>query len=527
MLFEKLTEKDRNLIESYINTFGGNCDAEMLCGAPAPLEYRLRHWDAAKSEHLAQLFGNKLILEKEIVFATPESQLRSKISRVLWDDTTAIGRFYKLITDPTPYTLDYDEYDRRARLFHTEFLACNRITHLQKPVKIECNGQTIQYSEGSKPVKVLGKLAHALGLDKEYEEFRLAHSQILNQKELKGSLCLSIHPLDYMTLSDNASGWSSCMSWQENGCYRIGTVEMMNSPFVVVAYLKSSKEDFHWRDGQWNNKHWRTLIIVHPETIVNVKNYPYENNELTKECLEWLRQLAITNLNWNYLSEPCQLWAESNYPIESLGHPVYFIPETDAMYNDFGDGNPWALLNPDISSRLHINYSGERNCMWCGDYLDLCGDESESYVFCESCADHGNWYYCECCNERVHEDDVYWANGASYCSCCYEEHCAECHISGDVFHKDELEKLYLTHTNDAPSDSDKWCYVYQGYVQGWRNIRSVWWSNSVQQFYIDSLRRTDDCIYYVNPADMTPHGLRTVFDICNEKELQDYLNEGT
>ena len=38
-------------------------------------------------------------------------------------------------------------------------------------------------------------------------------------------------------MSDNNSGWESCMSWRNNGCYRRGTVEMMNSPYVIVAYL--------------------------------------------------------------------------------------------------------------------------------------------------------------------------------------------------------------------------------------------------------------------------------------------------
>ena len=75
----------------------------------------------------------------------------------------------------------------------------------------------------------------------EFEDFRIKHSRILSEKEFIGRLSLSIHPLDFMTMSDNDSDWSSCMSWRTCGSYRRGTVEMMNSPCVVVAYLSASK----------------------------------------------------------------------------------------------------------------------------------------------------------------------------------------------------------------------------------------------------------------------------------------------
>ena len=91
-----------------------------------------------------------------------------------------------------------------------------------------------------------------------FEQMRIKHSQILNKKRLKGTLCLSIHPLDYITISDNNCDWDSCMTWTGDDCpgeYRLGTLEMMNSPSVVVAYL-DSKEPYHpLDDGRaWSNK---------------------------------------------------------------------------------------------------------------------------------------------------------------------------------------------------------------------------------------------------------------------------------
>ena len=76
-------------------------------------------------------------------------------------------------------------------------------------------------------MRVLSKIATAYNLPG-FEDFRIAQSLVTNQANLKGYITLSIHPLDYMTMSDNNCGWDSCMSWQEEGCYRQGTVEMMN-----------------------------------------------------------------------------------------------------------------------------------------------------------------------------------------------------------------------------------------------------------------------------------------------------------
>ena len=118
------------------------------------------------------------------------------------------------------------------------------------------DGKILKVQKGTKPLRVLAKMAQAFNLEG-FEEFRLTHSRILNQKKMTGELCLSIHPMDFMTMSDNNSNWESCMSWSDYGCYRRGTVEMMNSECVVVAYLRAKEDMKVSEDLYWNNKKWR------------------------------------------------------------------------------------------------------------------------------------------------------------------------------------------------------------------------------------------------------------------------------
>jgi hypothetical protein len=100
------------------------------------------------------------------------------------------------------------------------------------------DGKVLKIRNGSRPMRSIRKIAESYGIEG-FEHFMNKHSECLNQKSLKGTVHMSIHPMDYMTMSDNNEGWESCMSWANDGCYKQGTVEMMNSPCAVVGYLES------------------------------------------------------------------------------------------------------------------------------------------------------------------------------------------------------------------------------------------------------------------------------------------------
>ena len=89
------------------------------------------------------------------------------------------------------------------------------------------DGKQYVVSKGCKPMKALAKIAEAYDIDG-FEDFRICHSLVHNQKKIAGDITLSIHPFDYWTMSDNDCDWDSCMNWTNFGGYRQGTIEMMN-----------------------------------------------------------------------------------------------------------------------------------------------------------------------------------------------------------------------------------------------------------------------------------------------------------
>ena len=274
--------------------------------------------------------------------------------------------------------------------------------------------------------------------DDEFEEFRICQSMCTNTTALEGKLCLSIHPLDYMTMSDNACDWSSCMSWQEDGCYRMGTVEMMNSPCVIVAYLESSHPMYFDRETSWNNKKWRSLYIVTPDIVANVKSYPYYDTSIDKIVTNWLYELMVTACPNHIYEKPYTF----EYPIIGSTR-VYF--KTDLMYNDYCSGSKhWGFRRKSIGDSLLVNYSGDAQCMICGntDRDSLKGDS----LACEVCEPDADIWYCDKCGCRLTEDEIFFINDGDIplCSDCYQEYSAhDCVTHEDGWRNEMIPIIYM------------------------------------------------------------------------------------
>ena len=435
-LINKLSAEDKRKIKKYIELYNEQGSTVR------DLSKVLAHWDKAKTCWLDEIFDGEMIISKEIVL--------EKTTGMIEADMDASPEFSAMLNDfGNAYYMHHHEYDNYsseryvlAQLFSTEYLATNvwesayydsyeyTIPGCDKPIKLQ---------KGMKVIKILAKVADAIGWPL-FEEFRILHSQFLNQKTLKGELCLSIHPLEYMTMSDNESGWKSCMSWAHTGCYRSGTIEMMNSNCVIVAYLKTKNDmTVEGEENFWNNKKWRTLIIADPnEFITTIKSYPYQSEELSKAALEFLVERM-----------PCS-WAEfKNQPIygyhmfndyrdecdevnEKVHVDDYITFETGYMYNDFGTGvlhygifpfydittkRDYAEIR--IDGRHYYNYSGPKTCMICGgeDFYD---DEGEALCCgAKECSPETWCAGCKCHHHLDHfSHHAVLENGEQICNYC-------------------------------------------------------------------------------------------------------------
>lgn len=392
-VFDYLSNEDCKLIDSYINNYA---NYSPFCRRTASLEYILAEWETAKSENLFKMFNGNLILKKNIQYDRSKDMLFKEMTDLLTGSKTyyTIGNKvrdcgYKLAED--------------MRFFMSEkYLAENKYSGSDFTIPSSCtlDGKPFLVRSGCKTIKTLGKLIKATGWcsEEQFEEFRLKHSLLLNQKTITGTLCLSIHPLDYITMSDNDEGWSSCMAWvEEAGCYRAGTVEMMNSPNVIVAYVESdnNKLTFDYEDHEWNSKKWRQLVMITPELILGNKQYPYQNDFLEEEVLKWVKELTKNSNTFNNFSESQTLNIIKNNMCNmfSNGSTIFHLSFNN-MYNDiYGDKHGYLsdsfLLNP--PAHYYSNYSGLLTCMWCGREIEENWSDDYSKVCCPCCEEWSSY----------------------------------------------------------------------------------------------------------------------------------------
>ena len=447
--YEALTAQDKEYITEYIEKWGGINSPIKL---KAPLDYILREWNKSK-QTLFNIFGEKLMLEKEIQVEDGANKKIREINNYLSSlnpGTNFINSVRKLFEfNSTYFENTYATYNlTRANQLFTNRVA-KEFSYRNK------DGKIIKVPEGAKVMRVLQKIAKEFDLP-DFEIFRNHISRITEIRKSKIKFTLSIHPLDYMTMSDNANGWESCMNWTQGpGSYRAGTIEMMNSPLVVVAYITTKPYYPTNTSIEWTSKSWRELIIVHPNTICSVKSYPYYNIAFDKALVNWLADLVEEKTEWRYNRKLPQESLESTSCIKAWKDKEdYFLLnfETNEMYNDFGNTDNYGIfsINPP-DNKYHtstINYSGLMTCMCCGEN-GYWSDDTET-VICEDCEPS---IYCCCCDERVNANDAIEVDGEWVCEDCYND-LHRCMCCEDAHFDDDLILMFVGHIENQTINVD-------------------------------------------------------------------------
>lgn len=533
-VFEALTKEDKDKIDAYVRWYAPAGDEEFNEDKRASLEVLLSPWDKAK-KNLFEMFGKELILTKDYSYSEREELLVRKLR-----DTTSWNHFTHDL-DGVCYLVDSnnkiiwhcpDNNNRRRLYYGSPFYFssedCIKNT-LETPYIFTYNGKKYSFPAGTKYMKFLGKLADIFDADyptynlkSQFEKFRLEHSMILNNAKQRGKLCLSIHPLDYMTMSDNESNWESCMSWMNNGCYRQGTVEMMNSSTVVIAYLAGSTP-MHFGNYEWDNKKWRQLFVINEHIITPVKPYPYIDEELTKQCLEWLNELSGN------------LYSKDNY-LFGDGENRYLnyyrlAPNANLMYNDFSSCSHLTKIKLPVPEkregkviRWSFNYSGESECMCCGSTTNAYDADS---LFCCECSESTRYEHCCCCGARIDPDyDEYFCDddGDYYCCDCRDDNFTWDEVYEEWIRNDDAIEIYIQYDRnkdeiDYRRDRTLWTHYS---IRDERNDKGELFVH--QNEYGDYYVRVDEATWKILAAAFGTGdwGVQNIRDFINKESYTGY-----
>lgn len=467
-LLDKIDSLDKTRINNFIRLYG------VRQGYIGNEEY-LSYW-AVEKKKLFKLLDGNLIYKVPYSFQKNEYIIKKELSKLYNQHP-----FFHKWQDLMHYAKDlYSEDRERRQLYHdfcyfliTEQNFIDNTTDIKIKYKDRQKNKTFQIQPGQKLSRAIMQTLNFFFPDDEdivtrYKDLELKRSQILNTKTVKGNLCFSIHPLDFMTMSDNNSNWRSCLSWSNFGAYRGGTVELLNSNNVICVYIEG-EQPYYFHDKQepqfaWNDKKYRQLFICDKNIIISGKSYPYEVKQISVVALEILRELAQRNWCRNYQYgieeyldmkhikqmahiEQNRIWLKNE---DNKKHNIIF--DTKTMYNDmFNDKNfkYWCIRNA-VPKRKIISISGKQPCLCCNkevkelspdhEYNDYNNQYSNlDSLVCVSCAE--DRFCCVCGNDTSLFSTTQF-DGRHVCSKCWEHNVFKCPDCGKPFISLWAEELY-------------------------------------------------------------------------------------
>lgn len=330
-----------------------------------------------------------------------------------------------------------------------------------------------EFSAGTKLSKVLMK---KFGL--QAEDVRQRLSMLIQSNKITGKLCFSVHPLDFLSASENNYNWRSCHAL--DGEYRVGNVSYMLDDCTFIVYLKGNNENAklpHFpEDVPWNDKKWRCYFYIDRENdmVYAAKQYPF----FSEKALEIIADILRLKLGYFWPKE------KKDSLIKKSSSRSWFHNTTFRDWEDFADtcllpckfkpnglkgevfinGYYWTFQN----TKVIVGYGSQCKVVPITNYIetdkDACcyNDVIQSHTYApwilvygldqdgimpikvEKKLIVGKGVPCLCCGNRYTADsDIFVCN-----MCREDEHeCARCGCVdyGDRMHYDPSDMTWLCH----------------------------------------------------------------------------------
>lgn len=336
------------------------------------------------------------------------------------------------------------------------------------------------------------------------KELQNEASRIIQENVISGHLCFSVHPLDFLSASENVHNWRSCHAL--DGEYRSGNLNYLCDESTVICYLRGENDAILPRfpsSVPWNSKKWRVWFFFSQDKTMLFagRQYPFEAMQginLIKDTI-----LPILGLNqWSAFSRD-----KINHHRDSLSNTEFYfkdlVPVGDTAialselvkdgshtfhYNDIlrssvydpiysyrlrgVDCGPWSPAHPtgmtDNDTRFVIGEACP--CPVCGDnYIDF-----NEAIACSSCCDRYGLYddydfeECEICGSSVYYEDLITldVSGIRVCQECYDTETLRCQNCGAVDTPEYIKRREGDTRRLCPS-------CYEDAVQNSRKIEDI------------------------------------------------------
>lgn len=411
-------------------------------------------WRKNKEHIIQNCLGGKLIYEAgEVVFRLDEQTKRDNVDnlvcRALSDNLENLASFL---------------------LAEKDYFYNNKVEEEYKTKEGKCI---------PKGMKIIKAFKYFIKENPELlNDYQMKASELIQEDKIKGTLCFSVHPFDFLSLSENTYNWRSCHSL--DGTYRAGNLSYMADSATVIIYLRGEQEvqlPHFPKDIPWNSKKWRMLIHMNDDHSLMFagRQYPFSTTSIF-DLLDKFWKSADPNFTYTP-------WINKYYTHENIGgydikFPMKFLSlykgpialnkmiddyKQKLHYNDvlysssytepyyrlalYKNDNPFSehkwLTACEPADKVHVG--NEVKCLRCGENLI---ESAESTMQCFDCElaygteENDTFGFCDRCGARMILDEGTYLeyNSKIYCHTCAMEYIVECDCCGETMDLKDLQE---------------------------------------------------------------------------------------
>ena len=425
----------------------------------------VRYSQGIEEPMIDELFDTWLLNKKDIIESWNGNLIYRypyKVSFGIEDDTKE-DRINQLI----------DEIEIR---YQNNTLACfiedNRDDFYGNKMTASWDNYGIYVPEGAKIIKSFKRFEEN---KRKLEEMQTAASRVIQADKIEGYIYFSVHPLDFLSLSENAHNWCSCHALDHD--YRAGNLSYMCDKSSFICYISDGLDyvipNFPF---PWNSKKWRTLMFLSDDwnMMFAGRSYPFKNMKALDFIRETMMEESGLTLgskwsNWDnksikdlysHMSGARYSLRATYYPVgyslinqfDLIKDPKYALHYNDLLYSNiydpvysFRERNPHKHFHSPFGSsneKQTVFHIGNKvKCLCCGEHHLT----ESNMMWCISCEEkygdtvNDDFGYCACCGRHIHDKHaMIIENGDLICHQCANTETYECECCGRIFYKEDL-----------------------------------------------------------------------------------------
>ncbi len=210
-----------------------------------------------KSKAVKDLFGDKMMLIYDVNMEVKEDMETIPLAVNKEALLKTLVRLFFALAEREGVTM---EEGLELEYTSSNFIKTNRFI---KSHSVSFDGKEVDMPSGSRMMKGLSKIADTVkskDLNSTYVQIDKMITANNSFKKVKGKLVLSILPLDFLTVSSDSFGWTSCVA--PGGDYFIGASALLQSKDSIVAYYVRESD---WHENYHSvplKKSWRRVVTL-------------------------------------------------------------------------------------------------------------------------------------------------------------------------------------------------------------------------------------------------------------------------